>query len=225
MKRFSAFRDWRFTVSVTEGVVLLAFGLVANYYAALFAASHGSGFVEDIVLSNTRVYDVETIFTYGAIFTGIFIAAVTLWNIRSGPFVLKSIGLFVLVRSFFVSLTHISPYPFHMSIHSTFFNNPYFNGIFGGDDLFFSGHTGFPFLLALIFWEFKWLRITFLSLSVLFAVVVLLGHIHYSIDVFSAYFITYGIFHIALRLFGSDWRAFAKTKEGAPMKYVGENIA
>ena len=78
---------------------------------------------------------------------------------------------------------------------------------FGGD-LFFSGHTGLPFLMALIFWDNKYLRWIFILTSVMFATVVLLAHLHYSIDVLSAFFITYTIFHIALFLFKKDRRLF-----------------
>jgi membrane-associated phospholipid phosphatase len=126
------------------------------------------------------------------------------------PFVMKSVALFTLIRSVFVSLTHISPFPTRALINSPFFNKEVFSGIFTGNDLFFSGHTGIPFLLALIFWENKILRIFFLSFSVLFAIVVLLGHFHYSIDVLSAYFITFSIFHICQFLFKKDWQLFLK---------------
>jgi membrane-associated phospholipid phosphatase len=105
-------------------------------------------------------------------------------------------------------LTHISPFPTHAMIESAFFNKEVFAGIFTGNDLFFSGHTGIPFLLALIFWKNKTLRIIFLGFSVLFAIVVLLGHLHYSIDVLSAYFITYSIFHICRVFFKKDWKLF-----------------
>jgi membrane-associated phospholipid phosphatase len=67
----------------------------------------------------------------------------------------------------------------------------------GGNDLFFSGHTGAPFLLALIFWRIPPLRYLFLAWSLFFAVIVLLGHLHYTIDVLSAFFITYTIFHMS----------------------------
>jgi membrane-associated phospholipid phosphatase len=72
-------------------------------------------------------------------------------------------------------------------------------------DLFFSGHTGLPFLLALVFWDHPWWRRVFVIVSIIFGVTVLLGHFHYSIDVFGAFFITYTIFHIATRLFPRDY--------------------
>ena len=76
------------------------------------------------------------------------------------------------------------------------------------NDLFFSGHTGIPFLMALMFWNYKPLRYTFLCFSLFFAVVVLLGHLHYSIDVLAAFFITYAIFDICKFFFKKDWALF-----------------
>jgi len=38
--------------------------------------------------------------------------------------------------------------------------------------------------------------------------VVLLGHLHYTIDVFSAFFITYGIVEIAKWLWPKEWELF-----------------
>jgi len=121
---------------------------------------------------------------------------------------MKSIAIFTFIRSIFVSITHIGVFPSRVVISSTFAKEAFLNGIFTGNDLFFSGHTGLPFLLALIFWNNKKLRFIFLAFSVIFAVVVLLGHIHYSIDVLSAYFITFAIFEICKFFFKKDWQLF-----------------
>ena len=106
------------------------------------------------------------------------------------PFTLYSLALFFVIRSMFVTLTHLGPFSpstpidFGTTIQKMFF----------GDDYFFSGHTGSPFLMALVYWREKNLRAIFLGLSFFFGAIVLMGHLHYSIDVFGAFFITYTIY-------------------------------
>lgn len=205
------FSNRTFLISFLSGLLLVGVSLVTQFFISDYVNSLPSAPVTDLILSNIRVYDVSGIFVYGSVlllFIGIFVG---LRRLNCMPFAMKSVALFTLTRSFFVSLTHISAFPTHIVINSSFFSGDAFNGIFTGNDLFFSGHTGLPFLLALIFWKEKNLRIIFLSFSILFAMVVLLGHIHYSIDVLSAYFITYGIFQICKSLFKKDWELFQKT--------------
>src|SRR3989344_8842551 len=96
--------------------------------------------------------------------------------------------------------------PFEAAYISDF--GPRINEMFFGGDLFFSAHTGMPFLGALAFWREKGIRNFYLLTAVFFAAVVLLGHLHYTIDVLSAFFITYGIFHIAEWIFPHDRAMF-----------------
>lgn len=117
---------------------------------------------------------------------------------------LKSVALFIVIRSIFVIMTHLGPFSDQIAINP----NDWIGALTSRNDLFFSGHTGLPFLFALAFWESKHLRLFFLFSSVVAAVSVILGHLHYSIDVFAAFFITYGIFHIAQKLFAKDYHIF-----------------
>jgi membrane-associated phospholipid phosphatase len=80
--------------------------------------------------------------------------------------------------------------------------------------LFFSGHTALPFLVALIFWDNVRARTVLLLLSLVFAIAVLLAHIHYSIDVFAAPFMAYGIYAIAKYLFPRDYALIAPPPVG-----------
>jgi membrane-associated phospholipid phosphatase len=57
----------------------------------------------------------------------------------------------------------------------------------------------------LIFWDNRFLRWLFLGLSIFFGASVLLAHVHYSIDVFAAPFIVYGMFVITKNLFPHDY--------------------
>jgi hypothetical protein len=204
------FVDKGYRVSFFSGFVLLFVSLVVQFLASGYATRSVSGSVTDVILSNTRVYDVDGIFIYGTVIFFLFVVFVCLTHPKSFPFVLKSVAVFTLIRSVFISLTHINIYPLHAAISSVFFQGTIFRGIFTGDGLFFSGHTGLPFLLALIFWNHKRLRFIFICSSVSFALIVLLGHLHYSIDVLSAFFITYSIFHINKFIFKEDWQLFSQ---------------
>jgi hypothetical protein len=72
-------------------------------------------------------------------------------------------------------------------------------------DLFFSGHTAT--LLALIFVEpkaiFRWIKI---AGAIIVAAMLLIQHIHYTIDILAAPFFTYGGFRIITRFLASDVR-------------------
>lgn len=204
--------DKKFIFSFLSGLFLLAISLLVQFFVTEYVERQVSSPVTDIILSNTRAYDVGGIFVWGSVLLTVITAFIILIKLNYAPFVVKSIALFTLIRSVFVSITHISPFPTRIVIDSAFFTREAFSGIFTGNDLFFSGHTGTPFLLALIFWENKILRTVFLSFSVMFAIVVLLGHIHYSIDVLSAYFITFSIFSICKFLFKKDWQLLSLKK-------------
>ena len=198
------FRDRSFITSFLWSWVFLAVSLVVNFYAAVYAAERASNPVTDIILNNIRVYDVDLIFLYGPVLLFAFLVYLLIVNPQKLPFVLKSISLFVLIRSGFIPLTHIGPFPTRLVLDPASFIAHFTSA----NDLFFSGHTGLPFLLALIFWPDKRLRLIFISFSIIFGAVVLLGHLHYSIDVASAFFITYTIYHLAKHFFPKDKRRF-----------------
>lgn len=189
----------RFQRSFIIAAALFIVAIVLNYFASTYATESASSSVTDIVLSNIPVFNVGGIFALSTFAFIAVIVVVAFQEPKRMPFIMEAVALFLAIRSVFLTLTHIAPFPTQAPITSTIFER--FN--FGGD-LFFSGHTGIPFLLALIFWDINALRNLFLFLSVFFAIIVLLGHIHYSIDVLSAYFITYTIYHIATRLFTND---------------------
>lgn len=199
------FVDRPFIRALVAGAIYFAIAFVIQTYAVAFATANASNSVTDVILSNTPVLAVGDFFVYGTVACTLLAILATLVHSRRAPFVLKGMALFVFIRSFFVSLTHVNPFPQEVVISPNFITN-LFPSIFTGKDLFFSGHTGVPFFMALIFWEYPFWRVLFLGFSIFFAFVVLLGHLHYSIDVAAAYFITYSIFVLAQRLFASDWR-------------------
>ena len=203
-KHFAHFSDKVFFHSFLFSILLLIVSLFVNYYASLYATKMASASVTDIVLSNIRVYDVTNIFVYGPWIFWIFLAVVTMFKPYRIPFMVKNIALFVLIRSFFITLTHIGPFPTTAAIDSTRLITDFTSG----GDLFFSAHTGLPFLMALVFWKDEILRYVLLATSVFFGAVVLMGHLHYTIDVVAAFFITYSIYCLAEQFFRKDLEYF-----------------
>ena len=194
------FKNKNWIWSSILGLILLAASLVVDFYAGRYANGAVSNSVSDIILSNIRVFDVDGIFIYGPMIFWLVVFYLALSKLNRVPFIAKSVALFIITRAVFISLTHIGSFPTHLIISA-----PPIFGLFSYyGDLFFSGHTGLPFLMALIFWNNKFLRILFIFTSIFFGVIVLLGHLHYSIDVLGAFFITYTIYHIATQIFKKD---------------------
>jgi len=191
-----------FLNSAILGIVLLLVSFVVNYYAGIYATSSQSNAVSDLLLDHLPVYNVDIIFFEGFFFLWILVILILIYRPKSIPFTIKAVALFILIRSVFITLTHLKIYPETAYLDP----NDAFQNIFTfGGDLFFSAHAGLPFLLGLIFWKDRWLRLFLLIASAFFAVTVLLGHLHYSIDVFAAYFITYSIYKIGERFFAKDF--------------------
>jgi hypothetical protein len=196
--------------SVCEGAVFLAASTIAIFAAVSYATVHASNPVTDLVLSRVGPYNVRFLFIYGTFTAFVITAGLLAWRPNRLPFTLKAMALFLLVRAVFVSLTHMAPSPIDPQQAA-----PFLNSIFFGGDLFFSGHTGLPFLAALAFWHIPQWRMFYLALTAFFGAIVLLGHYHYSIDVLAAVFITHGIFQTSCWLFGRDYALFRSSENPA----------
>lgn len=189
------------------GMILLIISLVSIYYSRAYTSDHLGNVVPDIILDNIPVINVGFIFFQGAFAFFLILLGILAWEPKYIPFTLETSAVFFLFRSFFMIMTHLSApailyYTYTAREHHV--TDVLFT-INSGNDLFFSGHAGFPFLLAIVFWRQKPLRFFFLASSLIGSAAVLLGHLHYSIDVFSAFFIAYGVFEISKRIFKKEY--------------------
>lgn len=189
------------------GVVLLVLSLVIQVTLGHFSAdqSVSASPARDILLDNLPVVNLDFIIVLWAIATWVL----AWWLLATNPdhfiFGTKAIALYIICRAFFISLTHIGAYPVNFSPGPDNIGFRLYSLFTFQGNYFFSGHTGFPFLIALIFWDKDIWRRLFLFLTFLFGVAVLLAHVHYSIDVFAAPFIVYGVFVITAKLFPQDF--------------------
>ena len=188
--------DTRFLWSASVSFLILYLCTIINTVAGIAATGAASTPVTDLILSNTPRFNTSIIHSSLAGFEADFSLLLLVLLPRYLPFAFKAMAGLFLLRAFFINLTNIGMFPDAVPVHSF--------GTFGGD-LFFSGHLASAFLLALVFWEQKYLRSLYLFLTGVFGVGALLGHYHYSIDVFSAPFFAYGIFALSKRLFPADF--------------------
>lgn len=201
--------------SLAEGTALLVLGFIADHFASLYALSYStratSVYVGDMLLDNLPVVNLNLVVIEGALWAVALSSILVALHPRRILFTLKALGLFIIIRAFFISLTHIGIYPGQINPGVGYFDAvySYFNLQTG---FFFSGHTALPFLMALVFWDERAWRYTYLTLSAVFAASVLLAHIHYSIDVFAAPFMAYGIFEITRKLFPQDYALLRATE-------------
>jgi len=193
--------------SLYMGLLLVVLALVvqvnAGHYSALRATSAPA--VSDLFLDNLPVVNMDFLIVFGAIALWVLACWLLVVHPSYLLFGVKAIALYIIFRAFFISLTHIGLYPTAASPDAGDFGYGFYRLTTYQGNFFFSGHTGFPFLMALVFWNRTFWRRFFLAATVVFGAAVLLAHVHYSIDVFAAPFIVYGIFVIGAKLFPKDY--------------------
>ena len=75
----SHFTNRQFVVSFVVSFTILLASVFVSFYASMYADAKASNYVTDIILSNTKVYDVDWAFIYGILFFWI-IAGLILLN-------------------------------------------------------------------------------------------------------------------------------------------------
>lgn len=190
--------------SLCFGILFFAASLVVNFAASRYSAKSATNFVGDMFLDNLPTVNVDYIIVDGAFLVIVVSVLVLILKPRYLLFSLKAVPIFNIVRSFFVSVTHVGIYPEQILLGSGPIDR-FYALLNLQDGFFFSAHTGLPFLMALIVWHDKFWRYFFIGTSVVFAVAVLFAHVHYSIDVFAAPFMTYAIFKISQKFFPKDY--------------------
>ena len=165
-------------------IILLSFTRFLNYVEL----RAGFTFVDPLLILFTPI-DLTWII-FGLIYIGLITAIV--FFIKDPHMLLiafQSYTVLVLFRTAAMYLLPLNPPPDMIPL-----NDPFVQ-IFGSGeiltkDLFFSGHTATLFLLFLVA-NTRTLKFIFLAFAAIIGISVLLQHVHYSIDVFTAPFFSY----------------------------------
>lgn len=193
-------RDHNYFVSLFGSFVLLVFAFSVNVLASAFNDTQVYLSVGDLLLDHIPTFDLGFLFTWGFYSILITIFSYTIFvKPETAPFVMKTFAILILVRCGSILLTNVGP-PIGFFYEGVPVGGGALSDLFFRNDLFFSGHTAYPFLAFLIFRRTK-LRMFFLISSIVMAVTVLLMHVHYSIDVMAAYFVAYGTYVLSNKVF------------------------
>lgn len=203
------FHLWKKEIYEHRGLImisicLLILSLILEYISGNYVQRVGEVTSPDIILDHIGpIHDIgfiktRFIFVYGYTFIVALLFLYPLFfDTKKLHQAISQFSLIVIMRSFFISLTHLKNPVTAVPVHfPSIFSNLAFE-----NDLFFSGHTAVPFMAFLVFKDSK-IRYVFLAASIILGATALIAHRHYSIDVFSAFFIAYGTFKIGEWAFG-----------------------
>jgi membrane-associated phospholipid phosphatase len=194
--------SWREEFGEHKWLILLSvfFFIVAvilNQLASNYTDKKNTTPVSDMILDSIPSVDLSIFFIWGfLIVVLVLLLYPLLFNIRKFHVAVSQFSLLVVIRSFFITLTHLG-----LPVDSIkYYPDGIYRWFIFQNDLFFSGHVAIAFLGFLLYRKEK-VGIFFFIATIVMALTVLLMHVHYSIDVFAAFFITYGSYRIGSEFF------------------------
>ena len=178
--------------------LLLNFSLSqVNLYTGKYVDGVPSVPSPDLILDNIPTLPLDFLFIYFFLFISHFLFIYPLiFEPKRYYYYLWLLSVLYITRTLFIVLIHLQVDP-RCALHVF---PSYFAPLTFTNDLFFSGHTAFPFLGFLMFRN-RWAKIFFFIASLILGATVLLTHCHYSIDVFAAFFIAYGVYVGGTKIF------------------------
>ena len=189
-----AWQEPRFRNKTIIALILVAIILILLPTFFAFIEKREGMVLQDFVLDAIPAKDVS-IPTFVVIWS---VVLLVFYRIYQNPsiFLVVAYGfiLMCIARVLTISLLPLNPPPGLITLKDPIANIAYGGkGIFITKDLFYSGHTGNMFLFFLCL-QAKWDKIIALAASFMVGILVLIQHIHYSIDVISAFIFTYFLY-------------------------------
>ena len=193
-----AFSKRKFIIEFSITVVLLVSILIALAKFLNFAEARNGVTLDDPLLKLFKPVDL-TWLTFALIYISLFAALLSF--IKKPVLLITAFQSYVVLVIFRITAMFILPLnpPERMISLSDPFVEFFGTGQLLTKDLFFSGHTATIFLFFLLT-ENKKLKVFFFVSTIIVAVSVLLQHVHYSVDVFTAPFFVYASFQIEKKL-------------------------
>jgi hypothetical protein len=185
--------EWKVILKSKKQLVLLITGLVVllitfalNFFTSTWVDTIATNSVGDLLLDVIPVFEINFLFFWAVLIFWLVAVAYHFYKPKQLAFILWGMAAFVVLRCFFISLTHIGPPESAINIPESL---SWFNF---SSDMFFSGHVGGPFFVALLVRN-RLVKRVIIGYSIIMMVIVLMAHGHYSIDLFAAFFIAHSL--------------------------------
>lgn len=199
---FNALRDsWKSVWDKTRFriyflLIVMAFiGVIILYGSFLDYIEVRPGSILEDPFLNTFVPQEVTWFTFGIIYISVIMVLIHLSRQPYQLLIAFQAYIFIaLARMLSMYLTPLDPPPLLIPLE-----DPFVQSVSSGvltRDLFFSGHTSTSFLLFLCSTG-RTIKIFFLICTILVGILVLIQHVHYSIDVVAAPFYAYTCYKLS----------------------------
>jgi len=193
-----AIRSFKIKTIVALTLVAIILFILPTFFA--FIEKREGMVLQDFVLDVIPAMDVS-VPTFVIIWSMVLLI---FYRIYKSPmlFLIIAYGfiLMCLCRILTISIFPLNPPPGLIELKDPIANIVYGGkGVFITKDLFYSGHTGNIFLFYLCL-QAKWDKIFALTASFLVGILVMVQHIHYSIDVIAAFIFTYFIYLAAKKV-------------------------
>ncbi|MBI3552164.1 MAG: hypothetical protein HY077_06575 [Elusimicrobia bacterium] len=197
-------RDTRRWAALTAlGFVLLC----ASYFLMYLVCRYRSGLPFspgiDVLVQSLPLRDWTALLSQGYV---LFLSGFYLYWIKRDwrrlAYILTATAVMMLVRDVFLLLTPVGPLPGLIPLYTSRLVPGVRDHLAFDGELFFSGHTGAPFLYFLLSRNHRALSLVCLAVSLANGLGVLLTRNHYAIDVLGAFVIVPTVCAMSRRLFG-----------------------
>ncbi|MFD2934122.1 phosphatase PAP2-related protein [Spirosoma flavum] len=164
---------------------------------------HSGPVLNDWVLSQLPPYDVSLIIFLVIWAAGLLILIRSRRNPAVFMMFVYSYVIITLSRMLTINLVPLNP-PVGLIPMVDPLTNAFYGKVYITKDLFYSGHTSTIFLIFLCLRQ-RWDRLIVLLGSLLVGGLLLVQHVHYTVDVLSAFVFTYPLYWLGKKLALSGW--------------------
>jgi hypothetical protein len=186
---------FRFSFLITF-LVLVCIAISINYFFVFIQNRPGYEF-HDPVLNAFTPYPLS-VYTFILIYGAIIFA---LLNIANKPLILlralQALAILMMIRMLILYFVPLEAPKTMIPLQDPFIEKFFYGQTRITKDLFFSGHVSILCLTVFALPKLRWL---FISLTIMVAFLILLQHVHYSIDVIAAPFFSWISYKLAERI-------------------------